>query len=224
MFNYTFSKELDDFSGVRDPNADFLEKGPGTIDHPNVAAATFLYQLPFGAGHHMNSGSKALSSMISNWQFSGIFTAANGAPLTITGTCQGGGIIDASCYPNYNPGFSGSVWQNGAIGSGGANVASTAYLNKAAFVDPANYTWGSIPRSAPLGLFAPHIADLDVSVRREFHIRERVRLAFQADAFNVNNAVHFAAPGTGIDSSSFGIFTSMANQPRKLQFSARISF
>ncbi len=224
MVNYTFSKELDDLVGVRDPTKDFLEKGPGTIDHANVATATFVYALPFGAGHPWNTSNKVLSSAISNWQFSGIFTFSTGAPLSITGTCTGGGIIDASCYPNYNPSFSGSVWQNGSIGSGGANVASTAYLNKAAFVDPANYTAGNIARSAPLGLFTPHIADLDLSVRREFPIRERVRLAFQVDAFNVNNAVHFAAPGTGIDSASFGIFSAMSNQPRKLQFSGRISF
>ena len=224
MVNYTFSKELDDLVGVRDPNKDFLEKGPGTIDHPDVAAATFVYQLPFGDGHRLTGGSKALSYAISNWQVSGIFTFTSGAPLSITGTCTGGGIIDASCYPNYNPSFSGSVWENGSIGSGGANVATTPYLNKTAFVDPPNYTAGNIARSAPLGLFAPHNADLDLSVRREFPIHERVRLAFQADAFNVNNAVHFAAPGTGIDSASFGIFSSMANQPRKLQFSARLSF
>jgi len=224
MVNYTFSKELDDLAGVRDPNKDFLEKGPGAIDHADVAAATFVYQLPFGSGHRLTSGNKALSYTISNWQVSGIFTFTSGAPLSITGTCTGGGIIDASCYPNYNPSYSGSVWQNGSIGSGGANVATTPYLNKAAFVDPANYTAGNIARSAPLGLFAPHNADLDLSVRREFPIRERVRLAFQADGFNVNNAVHFAAPGTGIDSASFGIFSSMANQPRKLQFSVRLSF
>ncbi len=54
-----------------------------------------------------------LSTVISNWQVSGIFTFTSGAPLSITGTCTGGGIIDASCYPNYNPNFSGSVWQNG---------------------------------------------------------------------------------------------------------------
>jgi len=224
MVNYTFSKELDDLVGVRDPNADYLEKGPGTIDHPHVAAATVVYQLPFGGTHHLTPGNKALSYAISNWQISGIFTFTSGAPLSITGTCTGGGIIDASCYPNYNPSFSGSVQQNGSIGSGGANVATTPYLNKAAFIDPLPYTWGDIPRAAPLGLFAPHVADLDVSVRREFPIRERVRLAFQADAFNVNNAVHFAAPGTAIDSASFGIYSSMANQPRKLQFSARLSF
>ena len=45
--------------------------------------------------------------MISNWQFSGIFTYQGGAPLSITGTCTGGGIIDASCYPNYDPGLFG---------------------------------------------------------------------------------------------------------------------
>jgi hypothetical protein len=60
-------------------------------------------------------------------------------------------------------------------------------------------------------------------VRREFPIRERVRLVFQVDAFNVN-AVHFAAPEMDIDSATFGIYSSMANQPRKLQFSAGLSF
>jgi hypothetical protein len=146
--------------------------------------------------------------------------------MTITGTCTGGGVIDAACYPNYSAAFGsgGDVWQNGAPGSGGASISATSYLNKAAFVDPAAYTAGDIARSAPLGLFAPHNADLDVSLRREFPIREQVKLSFQADAFNVNNSVHFAAPGLGIDSASFGIFSSMANQPRKLQFSARISF
>ena len=50
MFNYSYSKELDDLVSVHDPNKDFLEKGPGTIDYPTVVAATFLYQLQFGAG------------------------------------------------------------------------------------------------------------------------------------------------------------------------------
>ena len=227
MVNYTFSKQLDDLvSSLRDPTKLFLEKAPGTIDHKNVATATLVYQLPFGAGHNLTGGNPVIRAAIGNWQVSALFTFASGAPLTITGTCTGGGIIDGACYPNYSAAFAsgGDVWQNGSIGSSGANVGSTSYLNKAAFADPAAYTAGDIARSAALGLFAPHNADLDVSLRREFPIREKVRLAFQADAFNVNNAVHFAAPGTGIDSASFGIFSSMANQPRKLQFSARLSF
>ncbi len=224
MFNYTFSKELDNISGVRDPDKDFLEKAPGVIDHPHVSTATFVYKLPFGAGRGWNPGNRLLSSAISQWQFSGIFTFTSGSPLSITGTCVGGGIIDAVCFPNYNPAFTGNVWQNGGIGSGGANLNNTPYLNKNAFVNPANYTAGNIARTAPLGLRVPHNADFDLSIRREFRVTEGVRLAFQADAFNLNNAVHFAAPGTNIDSANFGIFSAMSNQPRKLQFSARVSF
>ncbi|MFY9726071.1 MAG: TonB-dependent receptor, partial [Bryobacteraceae bacterium] len=227
MVNYAFSKELDDLVGsLRDPTKLFLEKGPGTIDHTHVATGTMVYQLPFGAGHKLSGGNTVVNSIIGHWQVSTLFTFATGAPMTITGTCTGGGVIDAACYPNYSAAFAsgGDVWQNGTPGSGGANIATTSYLNKAAFVDPTAYTAGDIARSAPLKLFAPHNADVDVSLRRELPIREQVKLSFQADAFNVNNAVHFAAPGLGIDSASFGIFSSMANQPRKLQFSARLSF
>jgi len=40
----------------------------------------------------------------------------------------------------------------------------------------------------------------------------------------VNNAVHFGAPGLNPDQASFGTITSQANQPRKLQLNARITF
>lgn len=221
---YTFSKELDDLvASPRNPFDDSLEKAPGAIHHAHVGSLIFVYQLPFGAGHKLNSGSKVVSAVLSHWQISGLATYQSGAPLVIGGTCTSGGIL-GTCYPNYSPSFSGNVWINGDFGSGGAPVTSTPYLNKAAFVDPAAYTVGNIARSAPYGLFAPHNADLDLSIRREFSIREHVRLALQADAFNINNAVHFGTPGTNIDAANFGTVSSMANQPRKLQFSGRITF
>ncbi len=224
MMNYTYSKELDDIAGVRFPGRDDFERSAGTIDHPNVASATFVWLVPVGAGHAWNPENKIASQIISNWQFSGVYTFAQGAPLTITGTCTGGGIIDASCYPNLTPGFSGSVWQNGTPGKTSLPVNTTAFLNKLAFTDPAAFTIGNAPRTAPYGLFAPYIEDVDLSIRREFPIHESLRFAFQVDAFNVNNAVHFAAPNTNIDAAAFGTFTSQANQARKLQFSARLTF
>ena len=119
---------------------------------------------------------------------------------------------------------SGSVWQNTPIGSGGANVSKTVYLNKAAFINPAQFAAGNIPRTAPYGLRVPYNKDLDLSLRREIPIREQMRLMFQADVFNVPNEHHFAAPGTNIDNASFGVFSSQANAPRKLQLGARFIF
>ncbi len=221
--NYTFSKQLDDLAAPRNPFDNSLEKAPGAIDHPHVATATFVYQLPFGSGRRFKSAMAPVNAVIGGWQFSGIFLYTSGSPLTIAGTCTSGGIL-GTCFPNYNPSFSGPIWINGDFGSNGATVTSTPYINKAAFVDPPAYTVGNIARSAPFGLFAPHNADVDISLRRDFSIRERVHVYFQADAFNINNAVHFAGPGTNIDAANFGTVSAMANQPRKLQFSARVSF
>ena len=100
----------------------------------------------------------------------------------------------------------------------------TPYFAKAAFVSPAPYTVGNVSRTAPYGLYAPHIMGLDVSLRREFAIKERIKFAIQADAFNVTNSVFFGAPGLNIDSANFGTLTTQANQPRKYQLNARITF
>lgn len=231
MVNYTWSKEIDDLlANVRYPGANSLERSLGAIDRPHVASATAVYQLPFGAGHRWNTEDRVLRGVISNWQLSGIFQYSSGVPLSITGSCTGGGIIDSTCFPNLTPGFTGSVWQNGTPGKNGMDVRQTHFLNSAAFIDLGSnhalydFTYGNAPRTAPYGLRAPHNANVDVSVRREIPIREAVKLSIQVDAFNVNNAVHFAAPNTSLSSASFGTFSATANLPRKLQFSARVTF
>ncbi len=223
MVNYTFSKEMDDLAGVRLPGADYLENSVGTVDHKHALQTTVVYQLPFGPGRRWNSDNMIVRGIANGWQLSGIYQIYSGAPLSITGTCTGGGIIDASCYPSYAPGFTGSVWQNGRPATSAA-AKSVNYLNKLAFVDPAAYTYGNAARTAPDSLFAPHTADIDLSVRREFPVWEAVNFVLQVDAFNIENAVYFSAPNTSRDSSAFGTYSSQANQPRKFQFSGRLSF
>jgi hypothetical protein len=224
---YTFSKELDNLLGSpRNPFDYELEKARGGIDHRHVFMGTVSYQLPFGAGRSLNPGNAVASALISHWNLSGVVTFATGAPLALTGSaCNAGGIL-GTCIPNYNPAWSGSnVRINGNYGDGNVLGSSpTSYLDRTAFVAPAAYTWGNLPRTGVYGLNAPYNADVDLSVRREFVIHENVKLAIQADAFNVNNAVHFGAPGLNPDQASFGTLTSQANQPRKLQFNARITF
>jgi hypothetical protein len=222
---YTFSKELDDIATPRNPFNDSLEKAPGLIDHAHVATATIVYALPFGSGKWMDPGNPVARAILGNWFVSGIYSFASGAPLAITGSgCTSGGIL-GTCIPSYNPAFSGEVRINGDYGSGNVLGSSpTPYLNRTAFVDPAPYTVGNLPRTAVYGLFAPHNMDVSVSLRRQFTIRESVKLSVQADAFNVNNAVHFGAPATNPDNASFGTLSTQANQPRKLQLSARVTF
>ncbi len=223
---YTFSKELDNLlNTTRNPFDYSLEKSRGTIDRMHVFTSSAAYQLPFGAGRHLDPANKVVRALISHWTLSGIVTFTSGAPLELVGTaCNGGGIL-GTCIPNYNPAFSGDVRINGNYGDGNVLGSSpTSYLNRSAFVAPAAYTWCNLPRSGVYGLNAPFNSSIDLSVRREFAIHEKIMVAFQADAFNVNNTVRFGTPGVNPDQASFGTLTSQANQPRKLQLNARISF
>ena len=224
--NYTFSKELDNLlASTRNPFDYSLEKSRGAIDHRHVLTATFAWQLPFGRGRRFNPGNRAVQGIVGGWSLSGIVSFTSGAPLALTGSnCNSGGIL-GTCIPNYAPGFTGEVRINGNYGDGNVLGASaTPYLNRAAFTAPAAYTWGNLPRTGVYGLNAPFNSSIDLNVRREFALRERVRLAIQVDAFNVNNAVRFAAPGLNPDQASFGTLTSQVNQPRRLQLAARINF
>jgi hypothetical protein len=223
---YTFSKELDNLlASTRNPFDYSLEKSRGTIDHRHVFTASWAYQLPFGKGRAMNPGNVVTRGLVSGWTVSGIISYATGAPLALTGTaCNGGGIL-GTCIPNYNPSFSGNVRINGNYGDGNVlGGTPTSYLDRTAFVAPAAYTVGNLPRTGVYGLNAPFNSSIDLSVRREFAFTEKLKLAFQADAFNVNNAVRFNAPATNPDQASFGTLTSQANQPRRLQLNARITF
>jgi Carboxypeptidase regulatory-like domain/TonB-dependent Receptor Plug Domain len=224
--NYTFSKELDNLlASTRNPFDYSLEKSRGAIDHQHVFTISWAYQLPFGAGRSLNPANAFARALVSGWTISGIVSFATGAPLSITGTaCNGGGIL-GTCIPSYNPAFSGNIRINGNYGDGNVLGSSpTSYLDRNAFVAPAAYTAGNLPRSGVYGLNAPFNSSIDISLRREFAIREKVRLAIQGDAFNVNNVVRFGAPGTNPDQASFGTLTSQANQPRRLQLNARITF
>jgi hypothetical protein len=106
----------------------------------------------------------------------------------------------------------------------GPGAPATTYINKNAFLAPAAYTFGNVARTLPYGLRAPSVWDIDLTVRRQFPITERVKLVFAVDAFNVFNTVQFGGLGTNIESANFGQVTTQANSPRKLQINARINF
>ncbi len=235
QLGYTFSKELDNSIGAatnlgavggnRNPFNGRLDKALGAIDRRHIFHGTFVYSLPFGKGHGLGSGNAVVRSLVSAWQISGLITFTSGAPLAIIGSgCNTPGIT-STCIASYNPSFNGDVRINGGYGSGNALApGAVAYINRAAFTDPAAYTFGNLPRSAPFGLFVPHLLDESLSLRREIGIRERLKLAFTADVFNITNSVCFAAPGINVDSANFGQVITTTNLPRKIQLNARLTF
>jgi hypothetical protein len=67
--------------------------------------------------------------------------------------------------------------------------------------------------------------EVDLSAFKQFIVREGVSLEIRGEFFNVGNRPNFGGPGTGLNSSTYGLVTlTQANDPRIGQLTARINF
>jgi hypothetical protein len=65
--------------------------------------------------------------------------------------------------------------------------------------------------------------NLDVSMSKKFNVAERKYLQLRFETFNTTNRVTFAAPAQlNPTNSAFGLISSQANNPRKIQIGARL--
>jgi hypothetical protein len=70
---------------------------------------------------------------------------------------------------------------------------------------------------------APGLVQTDISVVRNFQIRERVKAQFRVELFNVFNHTNFGYPNVSADNAQFGTISS-ALDPRQSQFALKLSF
>ncbi|HEX8138151.1 MAG TPA: TonB-dependent receptor [Pyrinomonadaceae bacterium] len=221
--NYTFSKALGTINGSR--SAYLQEKNLSTTDQPHIFNAFFAYDLPFGKGRMFNPGNRAVRWLVSGWQLSGITRIGSGTPLgPFTASCN---VPQAgTCWASYNPNFTGPVRINGDWGSGNNKPGAplTPYIDRNAFISPASFTYGDTPATGAYGLRLPPLFNQDLSLSRNFQVRENLRVGFGADAFNLFNNVRYGSVNTNITSAAFGTVGAQINTPRVVQFKLRVEF
>jgi len=213
-FNYTYSKALGTINGNR--SAYLQEKNLSTTDQPHLVNAFYSYKLPFGKGQTVDPENKVAQAVVSGWEISGITRFASGAPLgPFTATCN---VPQAgTCWASYNPAFNGSAALNG---DGGV----TPFVDAAAFISPASFTYGNTPATGAYGLRNPHFFNQDLSLSRNFQIRENLRFVFGADSFNLFNNVRLGSINTNITNANFGKAAAQTNLARVFQFKLRVEF
>ena len=67
----------------------------------------------------------------------------------------------------------------------------------------------------------------NMSITRNFPIREKTSLEFRAEAFNMINRVRFGTGNTQLQNATFGVLTgagSQINTPRQLQLALKLYF
>lgn len=229
--NYTWSKNLDINSAltgaqasnqpqmVLDRNDLRRDWGPSSLDVANQASISARYELPFGTGKHwLGSASGVAGKLTSGWQLNGIATFLSGFPFTpVVGSNQSGdGDTRNPDRPSLNPAFSGPILLQ----------KPTQWFNPNAFSIPTLGTYGNLGRGSLRG---PGLANVDVSLFKDTRASDRMTVQFRAEFFNVLNHVNFGPPNptvfsSGSISASAGTITTLATNPRQIQFGLKLMF
>jgi Carboxypeptidase regulatory-like domain len=234
--SYTFSKSLDDSSGIRVQGYDTLfpqnsycarcERGPSAFDVRNRWITSVLYELPVGKGKALNINNGFLNTIIAGWQTGGIVTLQSGVPQNLFLGVDNSETTEGYDRPNYVPGN--SVYP--------LNQTPSRWLNLAAFVESPLGTYGNVGRDT---LVAPGTFDINAEVHKSFHMPrlEKHELQFRMEAFNVLNHPNWGAPNGTILSGAafpgaapnaahqnFGVITSTAQSMRQLQLGLKYTF
>ncbi|HXA52461.1 MAG TPA: TonB-dependent receptor [Candidatus Acidoferrum sp.] len=202
--SYTFSKALGDSSGQGDNPENYLDRhynyGPLSFDRRHAFVATYVWYLP-----RLGTWNVVARNVLGSWQLNGIIRLQTGQYFTPTATTSIGSrradYLGGPIYP-----------------TSGQDINN--WINKAAFGPAANDRFGN---AGPGSIEGPGLQSYDLSVAKNFRMKERMNLKFQADFFNAFNVANFTSLNVTASDKAFGTLTS-AYPPRNLQMQLKFSF
>ena len=243
---YTWSKTIsigaDEWFGVNTAVQDAYhlnnDKALSGLDLPQIFTASFVYELPFGAGQRWQSGNKGIDAVVGGWQLNGISNFTSGQLFNVTANNSTPNVGTTGITERVNlcgkPGLSNQTpaqWFNNAVAvdAKGVPIPGTC-ASGGAFAAPLAFTFGNFGRNVLRG---DGRANFDMSIFRTFRLSETKRLEFRAETFNFTNSPIWGNPGGSITSFStnpakntFGVVngTAAGYNPRQIQFALKLYF
>ncbi|HXG85074.1 MAG TPA: TonB-dependent receptor [Pyrinomonadaceae bacterium] len=210
---YTLSKSEDNDFSFGQNQTDFdAGFGASDFDVRHRFVLNGIYQLPFGGkGAYFKKGFGA--ALLGGWELSGSLNTRTGRPFTVT---QSGDPLSLFGRSTTLPNLVGDP----AISDRTVN----RWFDPTAFqVLPAGSTdFGNAGRNILRG---PGFASLDLGIHRKFSLGSETRfLDLRWELFNALNRANFGLPNRTINSSNVGTITTLAGDPRVMQFAARFNF
>ncbi|OLE83183.1 MAG: hypothetical protein AUG07_08700 [Acidobacteria bacterium 13_1_20CM_2_60_10] len=191
-----------------------LDAGRGTSsnDTRNRFVFSGIYELPFGRGKpFLTNASGPVNQTAGGWELAATTIIQSGFPFTVTG---GAGWPNRTCTGNNPP--------------GGRTVDH--WFDPNCFPLPA-----LVPDPVRGGLYTPFgnagsdiltgpgIANLDFSLFKSFNIREKSRIEFRSEFFNILNHTQFLQPSAGVPSGAAGHIFSTRDS-RQIQMVLKLIF
>ena len=201
LLSYTWAHAIDDASSdvnyLNVPPGDSpSERGSSDYDIRHTFSGAVSYNIPA-------PGSGIWKSVFGNWSTDSIVYARSAPPVNVvTGLnpFPGVGLSGASSVQRPNLVSGVPLW------IANPNVGGGKEINPAAFSTPVGPVQGDLGRNALRGFGA---AQVDLTLRRQFKLRERLSLQARADLFNIFNHPNFGSPINYMSSPLFGQSTQM---------------
>lgn len=220
LATYTWSKAIDNTGSIQalgdegSPYSDFYNRradyGPSENDIRHRITWASVYQLPLGRQRRLLRDG-LLGAILGNWSAGTVFVWHTEPPFTVrcatnTTNAFSAGPLRADVLRNPNlPASRRSVYR---------------WFDTDAFSQPPLYKFGNQGVNI---VRADSRLSLDLSVLRDFYLREQLRLQFRGEMFNLLNHANFGLPGRVLGNADFGIVNS-AQAPRRVQLGLRLVF
>jgi hypothetical protein len=231
LASYWYSKSLDDVSSfnvsgsaprlvagendlAQNPFDLAAEHGPSIFDARQRLALSASYELP-----KWRRASKPIALFVNGWQLNTIGSFSTGTPFTV--------------YDSANVSQQGSAPEISGFYSSRPNLLSDPnagphtpdqWVSRSAFgrLDPVAQAgqFGNEGRNVVRG---PGLANVDVSLMKNFALGETRRLQFRAEGFNIANHANFYLPEVDIASPDFGRIL-QSSAPRLFQLALKLIY
>ncbi len=221
--NYAWQRGVNFNSGYATWNKQVVKGRDDSIREQQVVVYG-LYELPFGRNKMFLSHANAIvNQVVGGWQFSPVITYSSGLPFTLSyGECGNSVPGSAPCYVNGDP-KSLKTGSQGVPGATGVTFYKAQTLGTT-FTAPGLDQIGNSGRNSRFG---PRFFNGDLSLQKNFPIRESLFAQLRVDAFNGFNHINYGNPGGNVEQDgtiSSGPGPNGTTMPRQLQFSFRVQF
>jgi hypothetical protein len=240
--SYTWSKAMSYSDGDQGTVSTYVSRrefdyGLASYDRTHVLAINYQITLP-NVGRR--TGNALLKGILDDWQITGLTRFQSGSPLSI-GTMGTGNLESSLDITGGGDGWRPVMSGNPVLPKDQRTI--DRYFDTTVFSPPgvggkAPTTVAGVMQLLALGntpsTFArgPGINNFNLSVFKNFKVREKVKAQFRAEAYNAFNHTQFSTVNTGAKwnyttgaqtGTQFGQITA-ARDPRVMQFALRLSF
>jgi hypothetical protein len=224
--NYTYAQALADVGGPGGPcdvctilpNKPRYDWGFSDFDVRHRVAVTVDYEFPFG-----KSLTGLRGQIVKGWQVNGIYSFEGGLPFNADTNFSQTGLANTPDRPNR------------VRSSGSFHKSINEWFDISQFV---LQPFGFPGNEGHNQLFGPAEKRIDLSLFKDFNLRESMKLEFRAEAFNLTNTPNFGTPNNTITAFAGGVGTPATNaggfgsitssntlyNPREIQFALKLIF